>query len=102
MYTFTRANKVFVKARIYQQKISAFHRQVSFEWKFSLLPSAHYSKTVEERLNEKNVPFVICKDNPPTVPQACPIETIWTLIERKVYENNWEAKNLDLLARRIK
>ena len=66
------------------------------------LASAHYSKTVQERLNEKNVPFVIRKDNPLNVPQARPIETIWTLLERKVYENNCEAKNLDLLARRIK
>ena len=55
---------------MYQQKTSAFHRQVSFESKLSLLPSAHYSKTVQERLNEKNVPFVIRKDNPPNVPQV--------------------------------
>ena len=30
------------------------------------------------------------------------IETVWALLERKVYENNWEAKDLDALARRIK
>jgi len=66
------------------------------------LASAHYSMSVRERLIEKNVPFVVRQDNPPNVPQARPIETIWTLLERKVYENNWEAKNLDLLARRIK
>ena len=66
------------------------------------LASAHYSKSVQERLNEKNVPFVIRKDNPPNAPQARPIKTVWTLLERKVYENNWEAKNLDMLARRIK
>ena len=65
------------------------------------LASAHYSKSVQERLNEKNVPFVIRKDNPLNAPQACPIETVWTLLERKVYENNWDAKNLDVLARRI-
>ena len=41
-------------------------------------------------------------DNPPNVPQARPIETLWTLLERRVYENNWEAKNLDVLARRIR
>ena len=66
------------------------------------LASAHYSKSVQEGLNEKNVPFVIRKDNPPDVPQARPIETVWTLLARQVYENNWEAKNLDVLARRIK
>jgi adenylate cyclase len=35
------------------------------------------------------------------VPQARPIETIWTLLKEKVYENNWEAQTLDQLARRI-
>ena len=54
---------------------------------------------MQERLNEKNVLFVIRKDNPPN---ARPTETVWTLPERKVYENNWEAKNLDVLAGRIK
>ena len=39
--------------------------------------------------------------NPPNVPQAQPIEMIWTLFEQKVYENNWEARNSDQLARRI-
>ena len=66
------------------------------------LASAHYSKSVQERLNEKNVPFVIPKDNPPNAPQVRPIETVWTLLERNVYENNWEAKDLDVLARRVK
>ena len=66
------------------------------------LASAHYSKSVQERLNEKNVPFVPRQDNPPNVPQARPIETLWTVLERRVYENNWQAKNLDALARRIK
>ena len=46
--------------------------------------------------------FFFRKDNPPNVPQARPIETLWTVLERRVYENNWEAKNLDLLARRIR
>ena len=32
------------------------------------LASAHYFKSVQERLKEKNVPFVIRKDNPPNVP----------------------------------
>ncbi|CAF1363735.1 unnamed protein product [Rotaria magnacalcarata] len=66
------------------------------------LASAHYSNLVKERLHEKNVPFVARQDNPPNVPQARLIEIVWALLERKVYENNWEAKNLDALARRIK
>ena len=57
---------------------------------------------MQERLNEKNVLFVIRKDNPPNVRQSRQIETVWTLLERKVYENNWGAKTLDVLAGRIK
>jgi len=66
------------------------------------LASAHYSNIVKERLYEKNVSFVARQDNPPNVPQARPVETVWALLERKVYENNWEAKHLDALTRRIK
>ena len=36
------------------------------------------------------------------MPQPRPIEVIWTILERKIYENNWEANNIDRLARRIK
>lgn len=66
------------------------------------LASAHYSNAVQKCLKEKSIPFVLRRDNPPNVPQARPIETIWTQLERKVYENNWQAKNLDVLGRRIK
>ena len=52
------------------------------------LTNALYSKSVQERLREKNVSFAIRKDNPPNVPKASPIETVWTLLEQKVYENN--------------
>ena len=66
------------------------------------LAKAHYSNIVQERLTEKNIPFVSRVDNPPNVPQARPIETVWTVLERKIYENNWEAKNIDHLVKRIK
>ena len=66
------------------------------------LAQSHYSKIVEQRLNEKNIPYVSLVDNPPNVPQARPIEVIWTILERKIYENNWEANNIDHLVRRIK
>ena len=66
------------------------------------MANAHCSNAVQEYLDEKHVPFTRRQDNPPNVHQACPIESIWTLLECKVYENNWEAKNLDGLTRRIK
>ena len=36
------------------------------------------------------------------MPQARPIEVIWAILERKIYENNWEANDIDHLVRRIK
>ncbi|CAF3430258.1 unnamed protein product [Rotaria socialis] len=66
------------------------------------LANAHYAKVVQTRLNEKNVLYVRRQDNPPNVPQARPIEYIWAQLERKIYENNWEAKNVNTLIRRIR
>ena len=64
--------------------------------------SAHYSNIVLDKLEEKSVPFVSRLNNPPNVPQVCPIETVWSILEQKVDAHNWEAKNFDLLACRIK
>ena len=65
------------------------------------LASSHYSKQDQEFPQANNIKFVQRQQNPPNVPQARPIETIWSLLERKVYEGTWEAKNLEQLSRRI-
>ena len=64
--------------------------------------SAHYAGVVIERLRTKNINVVTKSNNPPNVPQARPIETLWSLLEQKIYARNWQAKNFDSLARRIK
>jgi transposase len=66
------------------------------------LATAHYGTITQEILQHNHVPYVSRQDNPPNVPQARPIETVWTQLERKVFENNWEGKNLTALIRRIK
>lgn len=66
------------------------------------LAKAHYSNIVQDHLKEKNIRYVSSIDNPPNVPQARPIELIWTVLERKIYENNWEAQDIDHLVQRIK
>ena len=66
------------------------------------LAKAHFSNIVQQHLTEKNLPFVSRVDNPPNVPQARPLEIVWTVLERKVSENNWEAKNIDHWVKRIK
>ena len=65
------------------------------------LTKAHYSNIVQECSTE-NIPSISRIDNPPNVPQARSIEIVWTVVERKTYENNWEAKNIDHLVKRIK
>jgi transposase len=66
------------------------------------LASTHYSNVVQKHFNDKNVPFISRADNPPNTPQARPIERVWSVLEQKMYANNWEAKNKDHLLRRIK
>ena len=66
------------------------------------LATSHYSNVVQQRLKDNHVPYVLPIENPPNVHQARPIEQVWTSFERKIYENNWEAKNIYCLARRIK
>ena len=46
-----------------------------------ICPNPHYSNSVQERLTQKRISFVSRIDNPPNVPQACSIETVWTLLE---------------------
>ena len=66
------------------------------------LASSHYSQQVQSFLANHGVKCVKRSQNPPNVPQARPIETVWSLLEQKVYEGGWEAKNLEELAKRIK
>ena len=63
-----------------------------------ILLSSHYSKQVQAFLQANNIKFVQRQQNPPNVPQARPIETTWSLLEQKVYEGAWEAKNFEQLS----
>ena len=55
--------------------IDKYHQNVNYLF-WPDLASAYYSKSVQERLNEKSVPFVMRKDNSPSVLRARPIETV--------------------------
>ncbi|CAF2970870.1 unnamed protein product [Rotaria sp. Silwood2] len=50
------------------------------------LASSHYSKQVQQFLQANQIKLVQRQENPPNVFQARPIETIWSLLEQKVYE----------------
>lgn len=45
--------------------------------------------------------FVTKECNPPNCPQSRPIETLWSILQDMVYDQGWEAKNIDQLQRRI-
>ena len=66
------------------------------------LTSSHYANTVLKFLNDNNVKFVQKADNPANVPKVRPIEEFWAHLKKKVYEGDWQAKNLDQLKDRIK
>ena len=66
------------------------------------LASAHYANSVIDFLKAQNLNFVEKLDNPPNVPECRPIEDFWSILKGKVYERNWQAKNLDHLKKRIK
>ena len=60
--------------------IAKYHSNGNYLF-WSDLVKAHYSNIVQQYLTEKNIPFVSRVDNPPNVPQARPIETVWTVLE---------------------
>jgi hypothetical protein len=66
------------------------------------LASAHYARTVQDYLKSQRVPFVQRKLNPANVPKCRPIENYWGSLKRKVYENDWSAKEIPQLIKRIK
>ena len=63
--------------------------------------SSHYAKTVISYLEAKNVHFVTKSDNPANLPECRSIEDFWSIIKSKVYQNNWQAKDLKQLRGRI-
>lgn len=64
--------------------------------------SSHYARKVVDFLNESGIPFVPKEHNPTNLPQCRPIEDLWGALATLVYENGWEAKNLQQLKRRVK
>ena len=91
--------KIYLKECI-NRRFQPFVHKCHYNGNFLFWPDlvlSHYLNIVKKRLN-KNMPYVSRVDNPPNV---CPIEVIWTILEQKIDENNWEANNIDHLVRRI-
>jgi transposase len=63
--------------------------------------SAHYAKATLDFLTANNIPVVTNDKNPPNLPQARPIENVWSHLKREVYRGGWEASSLIALKRKI-
>ena len=64
--------------------------------------TAHYAKYTIKIYNNYNINFLKRDQNPPNVPQLRKIETFWAHRKAKVYENDWQSKNLTHLISRIR
>jgi transposase len=65
------------------------------------LASSHYSNSVTRYFDQNGIQFVSRNFNPQNCPQSRPIETLWSILKNMVYDQGWEAKNIDQLKRRI-
>jgi hypothetical protein len=52
-------------------------------------------------MRDKSVNFVEKAEDPLNMPEIRPIENFWGILEGLVYQNNWQAENLDQLRKRI-
>ncbi|KAJ8959150.1 hypothetical protein NQ318_022411 [Aromia moschata] len=79
-----------------------FKGKVKFE--DNILPdlaSYHYAIITRDWLATNVSNFVPKTDNPPHVPQARPVEELWSHLSRKVYGGGWKAQNEEQVRRRI-
>jgi len=81
--------------------INAYHSDGQYLF-WPDLASSHYAKTVTDHFETEGINYVLREENPPNVPEARPIEDFWGLLKGKVYENNWQAENIQKLEARIK
>ena len=62
------------------------------------LASSHYSKLVQQYLNENNIQYVPKLTYQTNVSKARPIEDFWAILKQKVYKDDWKAKNVNELS----
>ena len=63
--------------------------------------SAHYSRISTDFLDNNNICYVKKANNPTEVPQCRQIEDFFGLLATRVYHQNWIAKDVSALKRRI-
>jgi hypothetical protein len=63
--------------------------------------SSHYAKEVQDWLFSKKIEFLPKIINPANAPKLRPIEDFWGILKTNGYENNWSAKNVSQLKKKI-
>jgi DNA-binding protein len=80
--------------------INKFHSKDKFVF-WPDLASSHYAESVCDIYIEENINFVEKYENPANLPECRPIEMFWAILKGAVYANNWQAKDLEELRKRI-
>ena len=88
-----------IKARL-MSFIKTYHNKENILF-WPDLATSHYAESVISFLEEQNINVVPKEKNPQNCPQTRPVETIWQILEEKVYAGGWEAKTIDQLKGRI-
>ena len=78
------------------QFINAHHTDGNYVF-WPNLASSHYAKTVTDCYESHDISFVKNIDHPPAVSECRPIEDFWAILKGKVYEGNWQAKDVKQL-----
>jgi hypothetical protein len=66
------------------------------------LASSDYAETVLDYLIENSINHMDKVDNPANLPECRSIEDFWSILKGKVYANNWIAKDIPTLKKKIK
>ena len=64
--------------------------------------TCNYSKMSIQSLKDKKIPFVEYNSNPTNLPQCRPIEDFFGVLSQIIYKNNWKARNVHILQKRIR
>ena len=97
-------NQQVYKESCLKERLVPFIKQYYQDGKYVFWPdlaSSHYAHSVQDYLRRENINYVPKLANPANVSKVRAIEDFWGILKQKVYENNWQAKNIVFLKKRI-
>lgn len=97
-------NKDIYREECLEKRLLPFLHKHHSDFNYVFWPdkaTSHYANANREWMDQY-INYVSYNDNPTNVPQARPIETFWANLAKKVYADNYIAKNEACLTNRIK